>query len=223
MTNDTLTAIEEIERIPSPAPEPVGIACDGADIWVASPESCRLYGLRGNTGSVFEEAVVPGTPVGMVVTGDALRVVVGDDDNSRTIRRYVMGHGFKTETLACPDDTGSFLAYDGDNLFLSQRFLKRILELDGLGHVGRTIAVPREIVGMVVVHGRLYLMTTAESGEPVDHRVLRVDARKPDVEIVEIAHVPFIARGLAWDGNKFWTNSRDENMLVAFEAIGTED
>ncbi len=220
MTNQTLVTIDELGRIPSPGPKPQALACDGADVWVASAETDRLYGLRGNTGAVFEEAQAPGTPIGMVVTGDALRIVTSEDGNSRFIRRYVFGHGFKTESIACPDDTGSFLAYDGDSLFLSQRFDQRILQLDAAGDVQRTIAVPRQICGMVIVHGCFYVMTTADPDEPADYRLLRLDARQAEPAVTELARVPFLARSLAWDGAKFWTSARDENEVVSFAAIG---
>jgi hypothetical protein len=219
MTNETLADIEELQRIPSPGPAPQALACDGTDIWVASAETHRLYGLRGNTGAVFEEDTAPGSPIGMVVTGDALRMVTSEHD-SRFIRRYIFGHGFKKESLACPDDTGSFLAYDGDNLFLSQRYNQRILQIDMWGEVQRSIAVPRQICGMVIVNARFFLMTTADRDEPADFRVLRLDARKPEPEVVELARVPFMARSLAWDGTKFWTSARAENALVAFAAVG---
>ncbi|GAC1544883.1 MAG: hypothetical protein NVS2B17_26600 [Candidatus Velthaea sp.] len=220
MTNETLAPIEELLRIPAPCPAPQALACDGTDLWVGSVETNRIYGVRGNTGAIFEESPAPGEPIGMVVTGDALRVVTseGDDDN-RFIRRYVFGHGFKSEALPCPDDTGSFLAYDGDNLFLSQRHQKRILELDGAGTVKRTIAVPREITGMVIVGGRFFLMTV-ESKTSEESRIFRIDARKDEPEIIEIANVPFNGRSLAWDGSKFWTNCRTENTIVAFNSIG---
>jgi hypothetical protein len=224
MMNETLVAVDELQRIPSPGPGPQALACDGTDIWVASAETHRLYGLRGNTGAVFEEAQSPGQPIGMVVTGDALRIVtseeLADDDDARFIRRYVVGHGFKREALACPDSTGSFLAYDGDNLFLSQRYHQRILQLDPAGVVQRKIMAPRQICGMVIVNGCFFLMTTADRDEPDDYRVIRLDARKPEPEAVELARVPFIARSLAWDGTKFWTSSRKTNEIVAFAAIG---
>jgi hypothetical protein len=155
---------------------------------------------------VFEEVVAPGAPIGMVVTGDALRVVTSEvangDDDARFIRRYVFGHGFKTEALPCPDDTGSFLAYDGDALFLSQRWEQRILELAPDGSVVRAIAVPRPVCGMVIVDGRFFLVTSAGRGEPLDHRLLRLDARGAEPVSVELARFDFDARSLAWDGTK---------------------
>jgi len=168
----TLSEIEECLRIPAPCPAPIGLACDGTDLWIGSSETNRIYGLKAHQGTVFEEALAPGRPFGITVTGDALRVVVsegpGDD---RFIRRYIMGKHFKSERIPAPDLTGSFLAYDGDRLYLSQRDNKVILELDESGRVLRTIPVPRQITGMVVVAGRFYLVTT-ESREVDDYRLL---------------------------------------------------
>jgi len=194
---------------------------DGNDLGVGTGETKRLEGVRAKTGDVFEEGTAPGDPIGMTVMGDSLRVVCSEGaDDSRFIRRYVFGHGFKSsDAIACPDDTGSFLAYDGDNLFLSQRFQKRILEIDTAGRVKRTIPLSREITGMVIVNGCFFLITT-ESRTSDDYRLLRVDARKDEPQVTELAGIPFWGRSLAWDGTKFWTNCRKENTIVAFSPIG---
>lgn len=215
--------LEEIVRIPSPAPMPQSLAHDGEHLWLGSWETSRVYGISPRHGRVFEEMEAPGKPVGSTVLGDELRFVCsenGDEDN-RFIRRYIPGHGFKSrDRIACPDDTGSFLAYDGDNLFLSQRFNLRILQIDMWGEVQRTIAAPRQICGMVIVNACFFLMTTADRDEPDDYRLIRLDARKPEPQITELARVPFMARSLAWDGAKFWTSARTANEIVAFAAIG---
>jgi hypothetical protein len=213
--NQTLSTIEELLRIPAPCPSPVGLACDGPDLWIGSLETNRIYGLVAQQGRVFEEAVAPGRPFGITVTGDALRVVLEGDSEDRFIRRYIMGKDFKSEAIRCPDGTGSFLAYDGDRLYLSQRYNKAILELDDRGGVLRTIPVPRQITGMVIVAGRFYLVTT-ESSEVDDYRLLCLDARKEQPEVHELAAIPFAARSLGFDGTKFWTNCRAENTIVAF-------
>lgn len=217
--NQTLSIIEELLRIPAPCPAPMGLACDGTDLWIGSFETNRIYGLNAQRGTVFEEAAAPGRPYGITVTGDALRVVVGDSEDGgaddRFIRRYIMGKAFKTEAIRCPDGTGSFLAYDGDRLYLSQRDNKCILELDEAGAVLRTISVPRQVTGMVIVGGKFYLVTT-ESRTVDDYRLLCIDARKEEPAVVELATIPFGARSLGFDGTKFWTNCRAENTLVAF-------
>jgi hypothetical protein len=217
--NQTLSTIEELLRIPSPCPSAMGLACDGTDIWIGSFETNRIYGLNAQQGRVFEETVAPGRPFGLTVTGDALRVVVGEDEDDRYIRRYIMGKDFKSEKIRCPEGTGSFLAYDGDRLYLSQRDNQCILELDESGRVLRTIPVPRQITGMVIVAGRFYLVTT-ESREVDDHRLLCLDARKEQPEVHELASIPFVARSLGFDGSRLWTNDRDENQIVAFSKPG---
>lgn len=214
--NSTLSDIEECLRIPAPCPAPLGLACDGTDLWIGSNETNRIYGLKAQQGTVFDEVVAPGRPFGITVTGDALRVVVSEGtSDERYIRRYIMGKDFKSERIGAPDFTGSFLAYDGDRLYLSQRDNKIILELDETGHVQRTIPVPRQITGMVIVGGLFYLVTT-ESRDVDDYRLLRLDARQERSEVVELAAIPFAARSLGFDGTKFWTNSRSENTIVAF-------
>ena len=211
----TLAMIDELVRIPAPCPAPMSLACDGTDLWVGSWETHRIYGMKAQQGTVFEEALAPGTPFGATVTGDALRVVVSDDNDDRWIRKYIFGKDFKSEKVACPGQTGSFLAYDGDRLYLSQRDNQVILELDDAGTVLRTIAVPRQITGMVIVGGRFYLAAVPDR-ESEDYRLLRLDARRDEPEVVELAAIGFAARSLAFDGTKFWTNCRAENTIVAF-------
>jgi outer membrane protein assembly factor BamB len=217
--HQTLSTIDELLRIPAPCPAPMGLACDGTDLWIGSFETHRIYGLNAQRGTVFEESKAPGRLYGLTVTGDALRVVVGDENDDRFIRRYIMGKDFKSDAIPCPDHTGSFLAYDGDRLYLSQRDNQCILELDQAGTVLRSIPVPAQITGMVVVAGRFYLATT-ESRESDDYRLLCLDARKAEPEVVELASIGFAARSLGFDGTKFWTNCRAENQIVAFAKPG---
>ena len=212
----TSSYIEELVRLPAPCPGPIGIASDGERLWLGSVETDRIYAVHPHRGSIVEEWAAPGTPYGLTMMGDELRAVIGEaEHDDRSIARFVVGHGFKRDTVACPDRTGSFLAYDGDFLFLSQRYEKRILELDDTGRVRRAIPVPRQITGMTIVDGCFYLMTT-ESKEVDDYRLLRLDARSAQPVVTELATVGFVARGLAYDGARFWTNIRAENTVVGF-------
>jgi hypothetical protein len=43
-----------------------------------------------------------------------------------------------------------------------------------------------------------------------------VDARGATPRIDDIARIPFSARSLAFDGERFWTNHREANETVAF-------
>ncbi len=213
---NVLPSVQDFTRMPAPASAPIGIAYDGSRLWIGSVETDRLYATDSHTGSVSEEWEAPGTPYGLVAFDGELRVVVGDaQSDDRSIARFIAGKGFKSETLPCPDATGSWLAHDGDALFLSQRFEHRILELDRAGAVQRSISVQREITGMTIVDGAFYLMTT-ESKEVDDYRLVRLDARAGEPRETELAALTVTGRGLAYDGERFWTNLRGENTVVSF-------
>jgi len=219
-TMQTLTAIEELFRVPSPAKANQALAVDGSTLWMGSLETQRIYGVDSRQGRVFEEFPAPGRPIGMCLLGDELRVVCSENrkEDNRFIRRYIPGHGFKdTFKVPCPDDTGSFLAYDGDSLYLSQRFNQRIVSIDERGAMIRVVAeLPREITGMTILSGCFYLATSA-GADSGDYRITKVDARKSTPEITDLASVPFEARSLAHDGQRFWTNQRWEAEFVAFK------
>ena len=206
--------ITEILRMKSPAPKPQSIAFDGEHLWMGSIATERIYAIDPKQWTVHEEVSAPGKPWGMTVVGDELRVLCGEtDEDHRNIRRFVPGHGFKSESLPCPGDTGSQLGYDGERLSVSQWYNQKLLSLDERGNVTRTIDVPRGICGQVVVDGAFYLLTTADE-EAGEYFIMRVDPATGKSE--DLARVAFAARALAHDGRKFWTNHRERDEIVAF-------
>ncbi|HEY7979969.1 MAG TPA: hypothetical protein VID19_00680 [Candidatus Eremiobacteraceae bacterium] len=209
--------INEILRLPSPGPEPLGLAFDGETLWISSREAHRLYAVNPATWTVREEAQVPGAPFGIAVVGIELRVVVGfgEDDNDRYIYRFIPGHGFKSDRLECPDLSGAHVAFDGDALYLSQAHNKKILKLDGHGAVLRDIPLERRPVGMTIVDGIFHLVTGDEEFKNLE--LTKVDTRGESPRVTSLASIPFRARGLAFDGVRFWTNDRGANETVAFE------
>ncbi|MBV9647218.1 MAG: hypothetical protein JO043_07130 [Candidatus Eremiobacteraeota bacterium] len=213
---ETLSDLAEIVRIPSPAPQPQALACDGEHLWVGSWETGRLYGLHPHHGRVFEEAVAPGKPVSAATVGDELRLVCSEQDDSRFIRRYVPAHGFKSkEFIPCPDDTGSFLSFDGCRLWLSQRYRKQVLELDPLGNAVRTVSIGEEITGLAWVGNRLFLALWLGK-ERGGSRIAYIEPNANDPHLTIVARSPFVAISLARDGERFWTNDFFKNELVAF-------
>ena len=213
----TTHAIKELLRLPSPAPLPLGLACDGDTIWMASRETHRVYAIDSKRWTVGEEAQAPGGPFGMTMVGDELRVVIGlgEKDHDRYIYRFVPGHGFKGDRITCPDLTGAHVAFDGDTLFLSQASYRKILALDGQGDIVREIPLERTPVGMTIADGVFYLVTGDEEFENLE--LWKVDAHTETPQITVLASIPFDARGLAYDGTKFWTSHRDNNEIIAFE------
>ena len=211
-----LRDISERERLPAPAPEPQALGFDGEHLWLGSRATRRLYAIDPRSWTARDEGEAPGTPWGLTVTGDELRVICGEPpDDNRFVRRFVPGRGFADERSGCPDDTGSYLGFDGDRLYVTQWYRQQIVGIDAVGAVGTTIAVPHGICGCVVIEGQFYLATT-DAEETNDYWLTRVDARGAEPVIDDLARIPFAARSLAFDGERFWTNHRERNEIVAF-------
>lgn len=217
----TLKTITEVMRMPSPAPRPQALAADGDVLWMGSLETCRLYAIDIAHWTVREETKAPGKPYGATVMGDELRVLLSEgEEDRRVIRRYISGHGFKNEgAIACPDDTGSQLAFDGDRLYVSQWYNKKILSLDSSGKVGSVVDAPHGICGQVIVGGVFYVLGTDDE-ESNTYFLTRIDARNGSPKVEDIAHVNFQGRALAYDGSRFWSNHREKHEIVAFTVEG---
>jgi outer membrane protein assembly factor BamB len=211
-----MTEIIETVRHPAPGPEPLGLAFDGTTMWVSSREAHRLYAMDPSTWTVRVEVQAPGAPFGIAVVGDELAVVIGhgNDDDDRYIYRFVPGNGFKTGRMQCPDLSGVHLAFDGDTLFLSQAHNRRILALDRDGMVLREMQLDRVPLGMTILDGVFYLVTGAKNFKNLE--LTKMDARGETPQVTSLASIPFVARGLAFDGSRFWTAQRDTNEIVAF-------
>ena len=203
--------------MPSPAPLPLGLAADGETLWMASRETHRLYAIDTAKWTASDEGEAPGGPFGMTFVGDEIYAIlgIGPKDHDRYIYRFVPGHGFKSNRIACPDLTGAHLAWDGDTLFLTQAANTRIVALDGDGAIVREIPLaPRAPVGMTIVEGHFYLITGDAEFENLEF--WKIDARTEKPAFTVLATIPFDARGLTYDGSRFWTSHRDNNEIVAF-------
>ena len=211
-----MAEIRELLRRPAPGPEPLGLAFDGTTLWIASREAHRLFAIDPATWTVVEEAQAPGAPFGVAVGGDGLRVVIGfgEDDDDRYIYRFVPGRGFDTDRIECPDLSGAHVAVDGDTLYLSQAHNMRILALDDRGAIVREVRLERVPVGITIVDHLFYLVTGDK-----DFRNLQLtgmDAHGETPRVTSLASIPFGARGLTFDGSRFWTGHRTSNEIVAF-------
>jgi len=204
-------------RLRSPGLEPFGFAFSGATLWIASREAHRLFAVDPVTWTVTEEAPCPGAPFGIAIAGDDFRAVIGfgDDDDDRYIYRFVPGRGFEDNRIACPDLSGAHLAFEGGALFLSQAHNQRILTLDSQGAVTHTMQLERVPVGMTVVDGCFFLITGDKAFKNL--QLAKVEDRTEAPRLTALATIPFVARGLAFDGSRFWTGDRATNEVVAFD------
>ena len=206
----------EFKRHASLVPKPQAIAWDGLTLWIGSRETKRLVALDPRTWTVRWETAAPGTPWGMTaLPSGELRVLCGEgSSDTRIIRRCEPGKGFDAQfAWPCPDDSGSHLSFVGSSLVVSQWYPKKLITLDPDGNPLRVLSVSRGICGHCFANGAFWCVTT-DAEETNDYWLTRVDPNTG--ENVDVARVGFQARGLAFDGENFWTNHREQNQTVCF-------
>ena len=209
--------VTERSRHASPAGRPQPLAFNGTTLWMGSWETDRLYAIDPKTWTVTDEVAAPGKPYGISVMGAEMRVVVsiGEDDD-RYLFRFVPGKGFdESSKTACPDFTGSHLAFDGTTLYLAQLGLRRIVTLDGAGKVVREVALPTRICGMGFGPAGFYVISADEEFENLKFATFDIASSAP--QLSPIAAVPFDgARAIAYDGSDWWTSDREVSEIVSF-------
>jgi len=214
-----LPTIFEQRRLPSSAVAPQALAWDGKRgvLWMGSRDLRRVYAIDPAEWKVTEDIEAPGIPWAAVSTNGSIRFTIGEGTNDdRYIRAFVPEAGFSDkERIACPEFTGSYLSYDGGNIYLSQWYKHRILKLDTKGNILRAIDAGAEISGHTFVDAMIYVLRgTEENGE--SWTIAQLDLSEERPEIKDLATVPFACRSLTFDGKHFWSNHRVANEIVAF-------
>jgi hypothetical protein len=176
----------------------------------------RIYEIDVKNWTVLREMEAPGIPWAGVSTGDDLRFTIGEGpEDDRYIRSYDPKSGFGEDGIACPEFTGSYLSFEGDHLYLSQWYKRRILKLDKSGNILRALDIGAEICGHVFVDGMIYVLRGVETPNE-DWRIARLDPGQETPEVTDLAIVPFACRSLTFDGANFWTNHRAANEIISF-------
>lgn len=232
-----LPAIQEQNRFRSPTVTPQALAWDGKQLWLSSRDLGFFYKLSGDGSKVVEEVDPPGVIWAAVATNGSMHVTIGKGlEDNRYVYEYDAKNGF-TKLFACPDFAGSYLSYDGKDLYLSQWYEQRILKVDNDGKIRGQIDVGAEICGHVFANEALYVLRGTENvprppyagGKPTPERfksgakegeeqwwISRVDPENKTAEVVDVARVPFGARSLTFDGKNFWSNHRAANETICF-------
>ena len=229
--------IKERKRFRSPAVTPQALAWDGRQLWISSRDLGTLHEVDVKKWEQVNEADPPGVVWGAVATNGSIHCTIGKGTNDdRYIYRYDSNNGFR-KLFACPDLTGAYLSYDGNNLYLSQWYQQRILKLDNSGKVLGSIEVGAEICGHTFANGSIYVLRGTENvprpqyaeGPPTADRfrsgakqgeeqwwIARLNPADRKREVIDLAKVPFAARSLTFDGENFWSNHRAANETICF-------
>src|SRR6266545_8094598 len=152
-----LPTVQQEKRLKAPTVTPQALAWDGKALWISSrdagtlhkidPPSPRLRRAGIDTLEIAEEIKPPGIIWAAVATNGALHLTIGEGRNDdRYVYRYDGDSGF-SKLFACPEFTGSYLSFDGNNLYLSQWYEQRILKLDSNGKILHKIDIGAEICG----------------------------------------------------------------------------
>jgi hypothetical protein len=204
-------------RFVSPARTPQALAWDRRNkkLWLGSRDLRRVYLIDPENGAVLKQQEAPGIPWAAVVLNGELRFTIGEGaDDDRYIFRYTPESGF-SKMFACPEFTGSYLSFDGENLYMSQWYKKRVLKFDDKGNVLREIDVGAEICGHTFANGSLYVLRGQEQPNE-DWQIARVNFQEQKPIVEDIAVVPFASRSLTFDGELFWSNYRAKDTIIAF-------
>jgi hypothetical protein len=214
-----LPSILEQRRLPSPAVTPQALAWDRKRgvLWMGSRDLRRVCAIDPAEWKVTQDIEAPGIPWAAVSTNGSIRFTMGEGVNDdRYLRCFLPETGFSDkELIACPEFTGSYLSFDGENIYLSQWYKHRILKLDAKGNILRAIDVEMEISGHTFVDGMIYVLRgTEQNGE--SWTIAQLDLSKEVPEIRDLARVPFASRSLTFDGELFWSNHRAGNEIIGF-------
>jgi hypothetical protein len=149
-----------------------------------------------------------------------MRFTIGKGLNDdRYIYRYAPDEGF-AKVFACPDFIGSFLSFDGRHLYLSQWYKEQIVEFDDHGNILRKIDIGAEICGHTFANGSMYVLRGRENkdqpNKSEEWRIARLHPQTQSPEVEDLGAIPFAARSLTFDGQKFWSNHRVANETVSF-------
>ena len=209
--------IIEKRRFRSPAVTPQALAWDAKKklLWMGSRDLRRVYAIDPIKWEVLQEVEPPGIPWAAVAINGEVRFTIGEGaDDDRYVYRYTTDRGF-SKMFACPEFTGSYLSFDGSNLYLSQWYKQRILKFDENGNITGQINVGAEICGHAFVDGSIYVLRGKEQPNE-EWRIARLDPQQETPGLKDIAVVPFASRSLTFDGTNFWSNHRAANEIVSF-------
>jgi hypothetical protein len=208
--------VEITQRHTSPTVTPQALAWDGNYLWLSSRDLGTLYKIDIGRWKTVQEIDPPGTVWAGVSSGNGnMCFTIGKGLNDdRYIYRYTPEGGF-SKMFACPELTGSYLSFDGKNLYMSQWYNKRVLKFDDKGDVIREIDVGAEICGHAFANGSLYVLRGQERPNEA-WRIARLNPQEETPAVEDIAIVPFASRSLTFDGELFWSNYRAKDTIISF-------
>ncbi|HEU0209568.1 MAG TPA: hypothetical protein VFQ78_11395 [Candidatus Udaeobacter sp.] len=216
-----MDAVIKTQSRSAPTITPQALACERDYLFMSSRDLGTLYKIDVGAWKIVREIDPPGIVWAAVSVGNGeLCFTIGKGLNDdRYIYRYALNEGF-TKLFACPDFTGSYLSFDGKHLYMSQWYEERILKFDARGNILREIDVGAEICGHAFVDGMIYVLRGRENknkpNKSEEWRIAWLDPNEEKPQVKDLAAIPFAARSLTFDGERFWSNHRAASETISF-------
>ena len=211
--HESLPALDIVAQFPAPEPVPQSLTYDGKQLWIGSWETKQIVAVD-RTGRRRTHFAAPAKPVGATFANGHFFYMLSDEADDRTVRS-VDEHGtWADDAFLPPDESGSFLSWDGEWLWLSQRFLKRVHRLDPQTHRPlQTIEIGEQVIGHTWIGDWLYvsLWLGKDRGGAVLGRVSGADSGG----VQYLASSDFAMISLAYDGDALWANDTKGSRIVA--------
>ncbi len=218
MQNIGLSTVREQRRFHAPVPQPQALAYHEGAFWLSSRGVPTMYRVDAATWEVRQSVAAPGSVWGLAASAAGLAAVCGiGSDDDRYLYRYTFEDGFSGHGVACPDFTGSYVAYDAAlQLHLTQWYNRRIIALDDGGNERQNFEAPHGICGICLARETFYVLGTDDEASN-EYVLSRLTIEGSGYRIEDVAQVPFAGRSLVFDGERFWSNHREQNQVVAFD------
>ncbi len=209
-----LEPIVELDRRIAFSPQPHAVAVNGDLLYVSSRATRGIDVIDRASWQKRSELSPPGMPWGMAYADGQLIATCGEEsEDVRRIRRFVHGN-WQPSFIPCPDDTGSHLGVHNGRVVLGQWYNQVLLELDENGAILRRYESAHGIAGVAIDGDKAFLLTTDDE-DAGEYWITQLDLVAG--VSTDVALVPFHARGLAWDGERFFTNHREADRTVTFQ------
>jgi hypothetical protein len=216
MSVQTGMPIRESRRHRTFLPEPQGLSVMGSQLLVSFRANAQLHMLDLATSRSRVWASTPGTAWGLTSSPSRVFAVCPfGSDEDRYLFEFDLDGRQVRDPIRCPGGTGSYLAHDGRDLYLSQWYEQRVFRLTRNGTFEQLFISRRGICGIAAVEGSLMLLTTADENTN-EYYLERYDLANLEAGGFDVATIPFRARSLLWTGSEFLTNHRESGEIVAF-------
>ena len=124
---------------------PIAVAYDGANVWVANINSKNVTKLRGSSGAVLGTFTVGTQPNALAFDGTNMWVANGGSNN---VTKLLASTGATLGTFASSGTFPAGVAFDGTNVWVANNLSNNVTKMSPTGTVLGTFAVGTEPAGM---------------------------------------------------------------------------